>query len=119
MLKMKNKIDIERLDAALHKTADTSELTLLGQRVGAKLLTVVLETLGGPYGMQVYIPTPQNYLTAIERPMRDDEIYRSHNGRNTAAIARKYKITPARVRQICAAQRERLKRHGKRPTTAR
>jgi len=85
-----------------------SELVELAQTIGIDQFKLVLSTLGGPLGMQVYIPTYENFIAAFRRTLRDQDIVSTYDG--TAAsikvLAVKHGITKTRVRQILANERK-------------
>jgi len=85
-----------------------SELVELVQTIGIDQFKVVLSTLGGPLGMQVYIPTYENFTAAFRRSMRDRDIVSTYDGAAASikVLAVKYGITKTRVRQILANERE-------------
>jgi len=93
--------EIERLLKSIEYGSDIVEL---GKVIGADALLVVLSTLGGPLGMQCYIPCPENFMAALRRELRDTDIHASYNGTpaSITTLARKHGISKTRVRQIIA-----------------
>jgi len=81
-----------------------SELVELAQEVGIDQFRVVLSILGGPIGMQVYIPTYESFLASLRRVVRDQDIHSTYDGTpdSIKALAVQYGISKSRVRQILA-----------------
>jgi len=106
---------IQEYETLLHKTDNSSEITILGQRVGAKMLCVVLDTLAGPIGMEVYIPSSHCHFLSLQRKFRDAEICGA-TSLNTTDLAKKWGIKPRRVQQIRTEHRAKMRSqlHGKR-----
>jgi len=98
------KTDAAEIKRLLKSIEYGSELVELGKVIGADALLVVLSTLGGPLGMQCYIPSPENFAAALQRELRDNDIHASYNGTpaNITTLARKHGISKTRVRQIIA-----------------
>jgi len=101
--------ELEKLVASACQAGTDSELVEIGRRLGADALYVVLDVLGGPLGMQAYIPSPANFAAAIRRTLRDHAICTGYDGRpeTIAAFAVEFGISKSRVRQILASQRGR------------
>lgn len=68
-------------------------------KVGIKAALALGEEFGG---MSLYLPKIE---TALRR-WRDRNIKVEFDGTNVVKLARKYKVTPSRIRQILDAQRE-------------
>jgi len=101
--------EIKNLIDSASKAGTDSELVEVGLRLGADVLYQVLDILGGPLGMQVYVPSPANFTAAIRRALRDHAICAGYDGKpqTIAAFAIEFGITKTRVRQILASQRGR------------
>jgi len=86
-----------------------SELVELAQLVGIDQFKVVLSILGGPMGMQIYIPTYESFIASIRRSVRDQNIHSTYDGTpdSIKALAVQYGISKSRVRQILANKRAR------------
>ena len=68
-------------------------------KVGLKAALALGEEFGG---MSLYLPKIE---TALRR-WRDKNIRTEFDGTNVVKLARKYRITPSRIRQILEAQEE-------------
>lgn len=98
--------ELENLIKSAFNVGTDSELLLIGRRIGAPALRIVLDVLGGPLGMQSYIPSPDNFAAGIRRTLRDHTIRNSYDGtpETIAIFAIRFGITKTRVRQILATQ---------------
>jgi hypothetical protein len=98
--------DLEKLIDSASRAGTDSELIEIGRRLGAGALHIVLEVLGGPLGMQTYVPSTQNFIAAIRRTLRDQAICAGYDGtpESISMFAIEFGISKARVRQILAAQ---------------
>ena len=101
--------ELENLVRSACEAGTDSELVEIGRRLGAEALYVVLDVLGGPMGMQTYVPSPANFAAAIRRALRDHAICTQYDGRpeTIAMFADEFGISKSRVRQILASQRGR------------
>jgi len=98
--------EIERLMMGVDEPDNA--LVELAQMIGIAQFKTVLDILGGPLGMQFYIPTYGHFIAAFRRTLRDQNIISTYDG--TAAsikvLAVKHGITKTRVRQILANERK-------------
>jgi len=94
------------MDKLLATVGDSDDpLIELWQTIGSRTFMQVLDILGGPSGMQTYVPTPQNFLAKHKRNIRDPDIRRRFkSGKNVHALAVEYGVTKTRIRQIANAQ---------------
>jgi len=98
------KCDSKEAERLLMDIESDSELVDLAQTIGLDQLKVVLSILGGPIGMQVYIPTYASFIASIRRSVRDQDIITTYNGtpESIRALSVQYGISKSRVRQILA-----------------
>ncbi len=101
--------ELEKLIKMACEAGTDNELLEIGRRLGADALHTILDVLGGPIGMQAYIPSPNNFAAAIRRTLRDHAICTGYDGKpeTIAAFAIEFGITKSRVRQILASQQGR------------
>lgn len=92
---------LEELAVVVGKSLETS-LGLEGARAKEIGVSVALRFAENNGGQSVYIPIAISARTAI----RDLEIRRKFNGRNAMDLAKEYKLTDMRIRQILNAPRK-------------
>jgi Mor family transcriptional regulator len=102
------KCDSQEVERLLSSIEYGSEIVELGKVIGIDSLRVVLSMLGGPLDMQVYIPSFDNFIAALRRQLRNNDIHDSYNGTpaSIGTLAARYGISNTRVRQIVAQGRE-------------
>lgn len=96
-------ITARTLEELLANTSSDHELVLLGQRIGAEALLVVLDTLGG---CEVYIRSKESFFEKLYNETRDADIAKRWHPGKTHALAREYCITTRRILQIVSEQAE-------------
>jgi len=73
--------------------------------MGPAKLKLVLDTLAGSRGCDMYIPSFDNFYRSLYQDQRNAEICKRYDGSNTAQLAIEYKLKPRRIQQIVAAQK--------------
>jgi len=98
-------VSTEDIAMLLSTSESDSEIVLLGRLIGPETLKLVLDTLVGSRGYEIYLPSFENFVITIGRAQRDAEICRRYDGSNTTQLAIEYKIKPRRIQQIIASQK--------------
>ncbi len=98
--------ELEELLSAACQAGIDSNLVEIGRRLGADGLHLILSELGGPIGMQTYVPSPENFAAAIRRTLRNHAIRTGYDGttESISTFSIEFGISKTRVRQILSTQ---------------
>ncbi len=91
---------VSDMNEILSRLESDDPLVSLGRKIGAEKLYTVLDELGGPIGMTLYMPCAANYFSKLVTKAREQEIRNRYNGDNKSQLCIEYQMKPSRLQKV-------------------